>query len=157
MSVLSLLKNKCQENTYYQILSSRLCLQESQAAFNLTEEEIWDRGGRAGSLWIAHGCQRRLCELQPMGTGTATGTGTPSPTGPLCTPSGWGDSQPCTRVIPVPVFLQEDKTSVFLPMPLLRWDFNNQATAIQYNLRYRLKQQHFFCSTPCFAVFFQSI
>lgn len=65
----SLLINECQENTYYHLscsLSSRLCLQESQAfSFNSTEGEIfWNRGGRAGSLpTTTQGGQTRPCEL----------------------------------------------------------------------------------------------
>lgn len=141
-------------------LSSRLCLQESQASFNSTEEEMfWNRGGRAGSLCTVQGGQTRLCELHrapvlhPRGTGTLTPRRTPlHPLHQLGV-----TLQLCTRVINIPVLLQEDRTSVFLPLPLPRWYFNNQATAIQDNLRDRIKHQSFLCSTPCFTVLFQSI
>lgn len=115
-------------------LNSRLCLQESQALFNSTEEKIfWNRGGRAGSLWTVQGGQTRLCELHRAPVLHPTGTGTPTPCRtPLHPLHQLGVTlQLCTRVINIPALLQKDRTSVFLPLLLLRWYFNNQATAIQ--------------------------
>lgn len=59
----SLLINECQENTYYQFLSSGCAYKKARLCLTRQREKIWKRGGRAGSLWAVQGGQTRLWEL----------------------------------------------------------------------------------------------